>query len=89
VTQSQLQGFKYVAQYAASAYCNTAKGLAAGTPIRCGSNACPDVETNRAFTLGTFDSGTGTAGYVGVDPAERFIVVAFKGTDNVASLAYE
>lgn len=35
------------------------------------------------------NDGTGTAGYVGVDPARKVIVVAFKGTDNAATFAYE
>lgn len=42
-----------------------------------------------AHTLGSANDGTGTGGYVGVDPVQKAIIVAFKGTDNGASFAYE
>lgn len=42
-----------------------------------------------AYTLNSANDGTGTAGYVGVDPVQKVIVVAFKGTDNAATFAYE
>lgn len=101
-----------MAQYAASAYCNSADSLAAGTLVSCGNDACPDLETNRvflegileyvghftvsnvsswtpAYSIGSANDGTGTGGYVGVDPVQKVIIVAFKGTDNGASFAYE
>lgn len=42
-----------------------------------------------AHTFGSANDGTGTGGYVGVDPVQKVIIVAFKGTDNGASFAYE
>lgn len=51
-TQAQLQSFQYVAQYAASAYCNSADSLTAGTLISCANDACPDMETNKVFLEG-------------------------------------
>lgn len=42
-----------------------------------------------AYSLGSANDGTGTGGYVGVDPVQKVIIVAFKGTDNGASFAYE
>lgn len=42
-----------------------------------------------ANSFGSANDGTGTGGYVGVDPVQKVIIVAFKGTDNGASFAYE
>lgn len=42
-----------------------------------------------AHTVDSANDGTGTAGYVGVDPVQKVIIVAFKGTDNAATFAYE
>lgn len=54
-TQTQLQNFQYVAQYAAAAYCNSADSLTAGTLVSCGNDACPDLETNRVFLEGVLE----------------------------------
>lgn len=45
--------------------------------------------STHTHTLGSANDGTGTGGYVGVDPVQKAIIVAFKGTDNGASFAYE
>jgi hypothetical protein len=48
-TDSQLTGFRFFAQYAAAAYCNSAN--APGQMISCANNTCPAVESNKAVTV--------------------------------------
>ncbi|RDW66540.1 hypothetical protein BP6252_10175 [Coleophoma cylindrospora] len=84
ITSAQLTEFELFSQYAGAAYCTNVVQDPATTLIECEANggACAKVEANAAFVLDSFyQVGSQlTTGYIGIDPTNNLIVVAFQGT---------
>ncbi|KAK0100363.1 hypothetical protein ONS95_008317 [Cadophora gregata] len=86
LTAGTLNNMKYYVQHAAAAYCN-AKAAKIGSKISCGNNACPAVAANSVtnYAYLGFDQSQ-VSGYVGIDSANKAIVISYKGTKSLANL---
>ncbi|KAL2074861.1 hypothetical protein VTL71DRAFT_8640 [Oculimacula yallundae] len=86
LTAPLLGNMKYMAQVAASAYCNS-DPKKVGSIVSCGSNACPSMAPNGVINFAYLGfSQAQVVGYVGIDPANKIIVVSYKGTKSLANI---
>lgn len=81
--------FRYVAQYAAAAYCNDNTNKSPRTKLTCAKGNCPLVEEADTTTLIEFSRtpSTDTSGFVALDRTNRLIVLSFRGTQSVTNAA--
>ncbi|KAH7417606.1 lipase [Cadophora sp. MPI-SDFR-AT-0126] len=80
-----LTNMKYYVQHAAAAYCN-AHASSISSKITCGNNACPAVAANsvKNYACLGFDQSQ-VEGYVGIDSANKAIVISYKGSKTFAN----
>ncbi|KAH6719651.1 lipase [Leptodontidium sp. MPI-SDFR-AT-0119] len=85
LTAGMLTNMKYYVQHAAAAYCNSETSLV-GSKISCGSSACPAVAANSVtnYAYLGFDQSQ-VEGYVGIDSANKAIVISYKGSKSFAN----
>ncbi|KAG5925899.1 hypothetical protein E4U42_003829 [Claviceps africana] len=72
----------FYVQHAAAAYCNYK--ASPGSPLKCDKNACPQVEQNKAYVVGSYvGSTTGLSCYVSLDLVRKEIVLSLRGSDSL------
>ncbi|KAI1328843.1 extracellular lipase [Xylariaceae sp. FL0255] len=82
ITTAQFNTFKYFAQHAGAAYCNSVNPV--GSVITCSDDVCDTVHANGATILATFSgSATSLEGYVAQDSVEGYIVVSMRGSSDL------
>ncbi|KAH6845495.1 Alpha/Beta hydrolase protein [Chaetomium sp. MPI-CAGE-AT-0009] len=82
VTPQQLKDFKLYAQWSSAASCNS--GKAANEPVTCFEDQCSIFASHNATVASSFiGSVLDTRGFIGVDPVDKKIVVAFRGSTSV------
>ncbi|XWW93385.1 hypothetical protein V2A60_001318 [Cordyceps javanica] len=83
VDSNLMNDFRFYAQHAAAAYCNS-EGPLPGSFVTCGGGECNEVMRNRVTVIRTLQgSGTGIAGYVSVDKTRQEVVFSARGSHNV------
>ncbi|KAK3378430.1 Alpha/Beta hydrolase protein [Podospora didyma] len=82
VSTAELTKFKLVAQYAASAFCNTEN--TAGQIITCKADFCPLVTANNGTTSSTFaGSIIDSRGLIAIDRTISSIIISFRGSRSI------
>ncbi|KAL8750962.1 MAG: hypothetical protein Q9199_006736 [Rusavskia elegans] len=78
--------FQFISQYAAAAYC-PGNNDSPDTPLTCPSGNCPLVESAAATTLSEFEDTKkfDDTGYIAIDPANKLIVLAIRGSVSKAN----
>lgn len=82
--------FQLMAQYSAAAYCKE-NDNSTDTPITCWKGNCPLVEEAGARSVLEFENTpiNDDTGFLAVDETNRLIVLAFRGTHSLDSLAVD
>ncbi|KAG5944772.1 hypothetical protein E4U53_006825 [Claviceps sorghi] len=82
VNADVFNNINFYVQHAAAAYCNYK--AEAGSPVKCDKDACPQVEKNKAYVVGSFvGSVAGLSGYVSLDLVRKEIVLSIRGSDSL------
>ncbi|KAL8841755.1 MAG: hypothetical protein Q9170_000788 [Blastenia crenularia] len=81
ISNSLLQTFKLISQYAAATYCPD-NNDSANTTLTCPAKNCPLVEEAGAITLSEFEDTPhfDDTGYIAIDTRNKMIVLAIRGS---------
>ena len=84
VTTADISAFALYAQWAGSAYCNSASAV--GAAVTCADSVCTSVQANNATVvanLGSDKSASDLLGYVGYDPLKNQLIVTYRGSSSI------